>query len=227
MYQQGEKMIRSWKENNTITKMREAEGYQQKPLLFDQQVDKLIAEVSHVAEMGHISSANKASFESIINILKDMKENAKEDPALTGARRNRKGGFEGQGILPEEFRTIFLYFKDRNPINVRAFEEEFGIPEQRHIGDPSLRYNVGFCYDGKLYEIVWKEGNYHDNAREGEVLALIEHDFDELLDWEYTKTTRRFAISTLPFIKEFIRDAKEDPSIIEEYAEIGAKVNNK
>ena len=220
-------MIRSWKENNTITKMREAEDYQQKPLLFDQQIEKLIAEVSHVAEMEHISSTNKSSFKNIIDILKDMKKNAKEDPALTSARRNRKGGFEGQGILPEEFRTIFLYFKDRNPINVRAFEKEFGIPEQKHPGDPFLRYNVGFCYDGKLYEIVWKEGNYHDNAWEGEVLALIEHDFDELLDWEYTKTTRRFAISTLPFIKEFIREVKEDPSIVEEYAETGARVNNK
>ena len=46
------------------------------------------------------------------------------------------------------------------------------------------------------------------------------------LDWEYTKTTRRFAISTLPFIKEFIRDTKEDSSVIEEYTEIGDRINN-
>lgn len=214
-------MERNQKENTSTVE------YQKKPLLFDQQIEKLIAEVSHVAEMEHISSTNKSSFKNIIDILKDMKKNAKEDPALTSARRNRKGGFEGQGILPEEFRTIFLYFKDRNPINVRAFEKEFGIPERKHPGDSFLRYNVGFCYDGKLYEIVWKEGNYHDNTWEGEVLALIEHDFDELLDWEYTKTTRRFAISTLPFIKEFIREVKEDPSIVEEYAETGARVNDK
>ena len=94
--------------------------------------------------------------------------------------RIRKGGFEGQGILLEDFRTVFLYFKGHNPINVRAFKKEFDIPGQRRMGDPSLRYNVGFCYGGKLYEIVWKEGNYHDNAREGEVFALMGHDFDEI-----------------------------------------------
>ena len=62
--------------------------YQKKPLLFNQQIEKLIAGVSHAAEMGHVSSANKASFKNIVDILKDMKKNAKKDPALTSARKN-------------------------------------------------------------------------------------------------------------------------------------------
>ena len=229
--------------------------YQKNPGLFNQQMEKLIKEISRVAEMGHITHDNRVTLNEMVDTLKTMKSNAKENPELTKARRNKKGGFEGQGFLPQEFRPVRIKFPyDINPLNLASVLRS--LPDGNIVSyKNSILYGMGFCYKGKFYEMICKIG-VDDAVESDELIGLVEHDPSELSDWEYmfsvnkssyvcnycggfnkdgsiykgAKSLRnredQFYKSNQGFLKKAVEDFKEDPSLIKKYTEKGARINN-